>query len=219
MSDAELRDQLVTLLLAGHETTATALAWAFERLLRHPRVLARLARDRSTTTTTSTPWSTRRCGVRPVIVDVGRKLTRAAEVGGCQLPAGTLVLPSIALAARAPDALRGAGGFRPERFLDGAARVIRLDPVRRRHTALHRRVFAQLEMKDRASRGAEPRRLRARPTSGARRHQARDGGARARLPRLVTERLPVEAATELAGAPTWPRHRGRAGRGRGRGHD
>src|SRR5207248_5793246 len=45
LSDEELRDQLITLLLAGHETTATGLAWAFERLLRHPRVLERLRRE------------------------------------------------------------------------------------------------------------------------------------------------------------------------------
>ena len=45
MSDRELRDELLTMLVAGHETTATALAWAFERLLRNPEALARLIED------------------------------------------------------------------------------------------------------------------------------------------------------------------------------
>ena len=63
MTDAELRDELVTLLVAGHETTATGLAWAFELLLRNPDVLARArARWRRATAPTSTRWSRRRCG-------------------------------------------------------------------------------------------------------------------------------------------------------------
>ena len=63
LDEDELRDQLVTLLLAGHETTATALAWAFDALFRNPEVLARAARRRSpTATSTSTRWSRRRCG-------------------------------------------------------------------------------------------------------------------------------------------------------------
>ena len=90
MSDEELRDELVTVVGAGHETTATALAWAVERLLRTPRVLSaaagvdrgrrgRLPRRRR---------SRRRCASRPVIVDVARKLTAPAEIGGYELPAG-----------------------------------------------------------------------------------------------------------------------------------
>ena len=56
MTDRELRDELITLLTAGHETTATALAWAFERLVRTPHALAACARtSRTVGTTTSTP--------------------------------------------------------------------------------------------------------------------------------------------------------------------
>ena len=63
MTDGELRDELVTLLVAGHETTATGLAWAFELLLRNPPVLSGLrARSRRATAPTSTRWSRRRCG-------------------------------------------------------------------------------------------------------------------------------------------------------------
>ena len=63
MTDAELRDELFTMLGAGHETTATGLAFAFDLLLRNPRVLARLRKSsrRATTTPTSTRWSRRRC--------------------------------------------------------------------------------------------------------------------------------------------------------------
>ena len=62
MTDAELRDELLTLLVAGHETTATALAWAFELLVRHPAVLARLrGRRRTARTRIWTRSSRRRC--------------------------------------------------------------------------------------------------------------------------------------------------------------
>ena len=61
MTRRELRDELVTLLVAGHETTATGLAWTFDLLLHNPRVLERCARRWRAATTTSTPWSRRRC--------------------------------------------------------------------------------------------------------------------------------------------------------------
>ena len=97
MSDRELRDELVTVVGAGHETTATALAWAIERLLRTPRVLARLRESIAAGEDEyldATIKETLRA--RPVIVDVARKLTAPAEIGGYELPAGTFVLPAIA---------------------------------------------------------------------------------------------------------------------------
>ena len=84
--DDELRDQLVTLLAAGHETTAGALAWALERLARHPDVLARLRDERRRAT--STPWSRRCCASRPVLSIAARKTLQPFEVGGWTLPAG-----------------------------------------------------------------------------------------------------------------------------------
>jgi len=96
MTDSELRDELMTLLTAGHETTATGLAWAFERLLRTPRVLERLTASLDDVDyLDAVVKETLR--VRPVVVDVARKLTRETEVGGWRLPAGTLVLPAIAV--------------------------------------------------------------------------------------------------------------------------
>ncbi len=122
MSDEELRDELVTVLGAGHETTATALAWAMERLLRAPRVLQRL-RDSIAAGEddylAATAKETLRA--RPVIVDVARKLTAPAEIGGYQLKAGAFVMPAIAALHYREDLFPQPQEFRPERFLDGKA--------------------------------------------------------------------------------------------------
>jgi cytochrome P450 len=99
MSDGELRDELVTLLLAGHETTATSVAWAIERLVRHPAELARLvaeidaAADGGERYMTAVVNETLR--VRPVVPIVARTLTSELEVDGRTLPPGTRVTPSI----------------------------------------------------------------------------------------------------------------------------
>jgi cytochrome P450 len=122
MSDEELRDELVTVLGAGHETTATALAWAVERLLRAPRALARL-RDSIAAGEDdyldATIKETLR--VRPVIVDVARKLTSPAQIGGYELAAGSFVLPAIAALHYREDLFPEPEEFRPERFLGGKA--------------------------------------------------------------------------------------------------
>jgi cytochrome P450 len=116
LSDRELRDELVTVVGAGHETTATALAWAVERLVRHPEAMARLRSDDDGSYTDAVIRETLR--VRPVIVDVARKLTAPLSIGGYDLPAGTLVLASITgLHARA-DLYPDPEAFRPERFVD-----------------------------------------------------------------------------------------------------
>src|SRR4051794_18438529 len=119
MTDRELRDELVTLLVAGHETTATALAWAFELLLRNPSVLER----------TRTAVAEGDDGyvdavvkevlrVRPVISGVGRVVRgEPFELGGYSLPPGTEINPSIALIHRRADRYAEPGEFRPERFL------------------------------------------------------------------------------------------------------
>jgi len=122
MSDEELRDELVTVLGAGHETTATGLAWAMERLLRAPRVLAKLRESlaaREDDYLDATVKETLRA--RPVIVDVARKLTAPAAIGGYQLPAGTFVMAAIAALHYREDLFPEPEEFRPERFLDGKA--------------------------------------------------------------------------------------------------
>lgn len=117
MTRDELRDQLITLLVAGHETTATGLAWALERLVRHPQVLARAqraARDGDDRYLDAIVAETLR--VRPVITDVNRKLSRPAEVSGYLLPAGTIVNPAITLVQRDAGHYPQPLAFDPDRF-------------------------------------------------------------------------------------------------------
>jgi cytochrome P450 family 135 len=206
MTDTELRDELMTLLTAGHETTATGLAWAFERLLRTPRVLERLTESLDDDDyLDAVVKETLR--VRPVIVDVARKLTRDTEVAGWRLPAGTLVLPAIAVLHARPDLYESPQEFRPERFLDGGAESYAWIPfgggVRRCIGAS----FAQVEMRTVLREVLRRVRLRApsaRPERGVIRHVTVVPGRGARA--VVSERLPVEPPAELAGA-----HNGRPG--------
>jgi len=122
MSDRELRDELVTVLGAGHETTATGLAWAVERLVRNPRVLERLRESLAAGEDDYLNATVKEVlRARPVIVDVARKLTAPASVGGYELPAGTFVLPAIAALHYREDLFPEPDEFRPERFLDGKA--------------------------------------------------------------------------------------------------
>jgi len=105
MSDDELRDELVTLLLAGHETTATSVAWAIERLVRHPTQLERLVAEIDATPgggeyMTAVVNETLR--VRPVVPIVARTLMSELDVDGRTLPPGTRVTPSIYLTNRSP---------------------------------------------------------------------------------------------------------------------
>ena len=206
MTDTELRDELMTLLTAGHETTATGLAWAFERLLRTPRVLERLTSSLDDEDyLDAVVKETLR--VRPVIVDVARKLTRDIEIAGWRLPAGTLVLPAIAVLHARPDLYESPSEFRPERFLDGGAESYAWIPfgggVRRCIGAS----FAQTEMRTVLREVLRRVRLRApsqRPERGVIRHVTVVPGRGARA--LVEEHLPVEEPAELAGT-----HDGRAG--------
>jgi cytochrome P450 len=120
MTDQELRDELVTLLLAGHETTATAVAWAVERLVRHPAKLARLVAeiDAGEGDEYMQAVISETLRVRPVVPMVVRVLQEPLEVGGRELPAGARVVPSIYLTNRNPDVYEAPTEFRPERFLD-----------------------------------------------------------------------------------------------------
>jgi cytochrome P450 family 135 len=201
MTDAELRDELMTLLTAGHETTATGLAWAFERLLRTPRVMDRLTAllDDDDYVDAVVKETLR---VRPVIVDVARKLTRETEVAGWRLPAGTLVLPAIAVLHMRPDLYESPQEFRPERWLEGDspesyAWIPFGGGVRRCIGAS----FAQVEMRTVLREVLRRVRLRAptqRPERGVIRHVTVVPGRGGRA--VVTERLAVQPAAELAGA-------------------
>jgi len=119
MSDQELRDELITLVLAGHETTAHSLAWAFERLLRTPHAYARLreevraggGEDYVEATINEAMRS------RPVIPIVGRRVRVPWRLGSWRLPAGSPVLVSVLLLHHRADLYPRPGEFRPERFL------------------------------------------------------------------------------------------------------
>ena len=118
LTDAELRDELITLLVAGHETTATALAWAFERILRTPHVHERLLADLDDDAyLDAVVKETLRA--RPVLDFAMRRLTRPYELAGFELPAGTMIGTSILLTHERPDLYPAPHEFRPERFLDG----------------------------------------------------------------------------------------------------
>ncbi len=119
MSDKELRDHLMTLLLAGHETTATALAWTFDLLLRHPAALDRL-RDSIAVGEDDYMRAviTESLRLRPVVPLAGRRLHKELVADGLTLPPGTDVTPAIWLTHTRPDLYPEPLAFKPERFLD-----------------------------------------------------------------------------------------------------
>jgi cytochrome P450 len=120
MSDREVRDQLVTLLLAGHETTATALAWTFDLLLRNPETLTRLTSeiDAGEEDSYLRAVISESLRLRPVVPLAGRRLASDLTVDGLSLPAGTDVTPAIWLTHTRPDLYPEPYAFRPERFLE-----------------------------------------------------------------------------------------------------
>jgi cytochrome P450 len=119
MTDRELRDELITLLVAGHETTATALAWACERLVRTPGALDRLLDEaRAGEADYADAVVTETLRLRQPIPVVARKTTRSYELMGHEIPPGTVIAPCIYLIHRRPDVYPDPYAFRPERFLE-----------------------------------------------------------------------------------------------------
>jgi cytochrome P450 len=112
LSEDELVDELMTLLVAGHETTATALAWTLERLVRHPDVLAQAGDPEYLDAVI-----TETLRLRPVVPAVVRRLASPMRLGPYELPAGIHVAPSIYLLHRRPDLYPDPLAFRPERFI------------------------------------------------------------------------------------------------------
>ena len=118
LTDAELRDNLITLLLAGHETTATALAWAFHDLARRPDVLVR-AQQAADAGDADYLHAVAKESMRlhPVIYEVARRLTEPVEVGGFLIPVGATVMPGIGIVQADPEHHVEPEDFRPERFI------------------------------------------------------------------------------------------------------
>jgi cytochrome P450 len=153
---AEVRDQTVTLLAAGHETTATALAWALERLARHPGELAALHERSGGEASGRDSGDDARLDatvkevlrVRPVLSITSRRVLERWEVGGHTLPAGVYVSPCLYLAHRRPELWPDATAFRPERFLDGAPESFSWVPFGGGTRRCLGAAFAALEMRE-----------------------------------------------------------------------
>jgi cytochrome P450 len=121
LTDQELRDELLTLVLAGHETTANSLAWTFERLVRHPEAYDRLresvrgdADDRAAVIEATIHEGMRS---RPVIPTIGRRVKVPWQLGEYGVEADTPILMSILLVHHREDVYPEPFAFRPERFL------------------------------------------------------------------------------------------------------
>ncbi len=118
MTDDEVRDELVTLLFAGHETTATSLAWAFDLLLHHPRALSRLVAELDSGASEYLDATiTETLRVRPVIAIVDRHVREAVTIGGHAIPARATACPNIYLVQRRADLYADPAAFRPDRFV------------------------------------------------------------------------------------------------------
>ena len=119
MSDREIRDEILTLLIAGHETTANALAWSFERLLRHPHaqeeLLAEMAAGGDSYLDAAVRETLRQ---RPILPVTARRLTAETQVGEYTFPRGWTLMPCIYLIHRDPEVFPDPDAFRPERFLE-----------------------------------------------------------------------------------------------------
>jgi cytochrome P450 len=119
MSDREIRDEVLTLLIAGHETTANALAWAFERLLRHPvcqdRLLAELGAGNQDYLDAVVKETLRQ---RPILPVTARRLTVETKVGEFTFPRGWTLMPCIYLIHQDEQMFPEPEAFRPERFLE-----------------------------------------------------------------------------------------------------
>jgi cytochrome P450 family 110 len=129
MSDEAIRDELRTLLAAGHETTAISLTWAVDLIHRHPRVLERvraeiaeLGPDPDPARFAQLPYLDAVCKevlrLYPVITEVLRVIKKPMRIGAHDLPEGALVAPCIYLMHRDPELYPEPEAFRPERFLE-----------------------------------------------------------------------------------------------------
>jgi cytochrome P450 len=122
LTDKEIRDDLVTLVLAGHETTATTLAWMVDLLLHHPDALAKVQAEaeaaESTTYTQAVINETLR--IRPPSPFTGRYTVGDYQLGGYTVPAGTRIVPHIGEVNLDATTYDHPDEFRPERFLDSS---------------------------------------------------------------------------------------------------
>ncbi|OFB35721.1 cytochrome P450 [Mycolicibacterium sp. (ex Dasyatis americana)] len=127
MSDSELRDQLLTAIAAGHETTATALSWALERLTRHPVALDKAVQAADASAAGDPAGDEyldavikETLRIRPVLFSSGRVLKESIEIGGYQLPSDIMVDPAIGLVHASAEVYRDPERFDPDRMVGAA---------------------------------------------------------------------------------------------------
>lgn len=158
MSDQELRDEMVTLLLAGHETTATTLAWVLHHVLAHPAVYDRLraelaaydGHDRVPASNElpfldATIKESQR--LMPIIPMVGRRVREPVTIGDHTLPAGVVAAPCMYLTHRRPELWDEPDAFKPERFLGRRPTPYEFFPFGGGNRACLGAAFASFEMK------------------------------------------------------------------------
>ena len=132
-------DELLTLLTAGHETTATTLAWAIERIRRHPDLLARLTEEvdaGGSELRQATIWEVQR--VRPVIDGTSRRTLTRIRLGEWVIPKDHVVMVSIGLAHASAERFPDPAKFDPDRFIGAPPDKLHLDSVRRRNPPVYR---------------------------------------------------------------------------------
>jgi len=125
ISDDHVADELLTLLAAGHETTATTLAWAVERLRRHPRLLARVTAEvdaGGSELAQATIWEVQR--TRPVLDGTTRRTKTRIRLGDWVLPEGTNIIISIKLAHDSEESFPDPGSFNPDRYMGTNAKPV-----------------------------------------------------------------------------------------------
>ncbi|MGH3553571.1 MAG: cytochrome P450 [Mycobacterium sp.] len=154
MTDRELRDQLMTLLVAGHDTTATGLSWALERLTRHPATLAKAVRAAEASAAgdpTGDEYldavAKETLRIRPVVFDVGRIITQPVDVAGYRLPARTMVVPAMGLVHASGAVYPDPDRFDPDRMLGATLSPTTWFPFGGGHRRCLGAAFAMLEMR------------------------------------------------------------------------
>ena len=121
LTNREIRDELLTMIMAGYETTTSALAWTFERLLRSPDVMSRLQEDLDRGSDEYLDAVVKEVlRIRPVVPVLARKVTEGIELNGYRIPSGSVLMVSIFMLHRDPDLHPDPEEFKPERFLSGA---------------------------------------------------------------------------------------------------
>ena len=214
LSDREVRDEILTMIMAGYETTTSGSAWALERLLRSPEKLQRLTAEIEGGVDDYLEAVVKETlRARPVVPVVARHVRQPVELGGCMIPTGSILMVSIYLVHSDPDTYPEPDEFRPERFLEGTPKDAAWIPfgggVRR---CLGAR-FAELEMKVILTEVLTTARLRAaggslRISSASGSPFARGGCVcRGRGTRAGAEPLGHETFRQASGAGFRPRRR------------